>query len=305
ALKTRDRLRVLCRKMDIPFFSFDLSRQFKELVIEPYLRSHTNGLTPNPCALCNREIKFGLLFRQAEELGAEKLATGHYARAALGPDQNPALFRGQDPAKEQSYFLALLTRKQVSRAVFPLWSWRKEQVLKTLQDMGHEVPLKKESQEVCFIPDDDYCSFLEASGRALSGPGAILDSKGHVLGEHRGLHRYTIGQRRGLRIPYSQPLYVLAKDLRENTLLVGTRDELLAPGCIVREINCLTDREHWPEQVLVQTRYRQQADWAGLKPLDQDSLEVRFLSPRKPATPGQVAAFYTRSGQILGGGIIH
>lgn len=303
-LATQDRLQSLCRKLEIALYSFELSTQFEELVIAPFLRSHSLGLTPNPCALCNREVKFGLLLEKAEKLGADQLATGHYALATTDSGHHPVLSRGKDPAKEQSYFLALLQKSQIAKAVFPLGAWRKDQVIHTLNKLGVEAPLKQESQEVCFIPDNDYGFFLEQSGVALPGPGPIKDSSGKTLGEHAGLHRFTIGQRRGLRIPFSQPLYVLDKDLSENTLLVGTREELTSFSCIVSELNWITDPDPWPDEVLVQTRYRQQADWARLQPLDEQRLRVCFQAPRKPATPGQVAAFYTRAGQLLGGGII-
>ena len=295
----REDLARICARLDVPLHSFDFSRDFEQRIINPFLQDYARGVTPNPCALCNRRIKFGLLLDAALELGGDILATGHYA--CLHP--GPALYRGLDPSKEQSYFLSLLTRDQLARAAFPLGDWRKEETRKALQARVGPPPAAEESQEVCFIPDNDYRRFVGERAEGLSGPGPIRDSAGHRLGQHSGLYRYTLGQRRGLGIPYGEPLYVLRKDVENNTLVVGTRDELGSSGCSVREMNLLLQPRDWPGKVYVQGNYRQTPQEAEVV-LSGDMAEVHFFRSAPPPTPGQVMAFYSEQGRVLGGGII-
>jgi tRNA-specific 2-thiouridylase len=295
----RDELASVCSRLGVPLHTYDFSEAFHSRVITPFVEEYARGVTPNPCALCNRRIKFGLLLDAARELGGDALATGHYARVTA----EPALYRGLDPAKEQSYFLALLTREQIAQAIFPLGTWYKEETRRALHSRVGPPPASGESQEVCFIPDNDYRRFVRERVEDLPGPGPIRDSSGRSLGEHSGLYRYTLGQRRGLGIPSSEPLYVLKKDLETNTLIVGTRDELGARGCTVREMNYLLQPQDWPETVYVQGNYRQEPRMAETV-LSGDRAEVRFPRPAQPPTPGQVMAFYNEDGRVLGGGII-
>jgi len=295
----REELARICSLLDVPLHTFDFSRDFEHRIITPFLQDYARGVTPNPCALCNRRIKFGLLLDMALELGGDILATGHYARLHPGP----ALYRGLDPSKEQSYFLSLLTNEQLARAAFPLGGWRKEEASKALHVRVGSPPAIEESQEVCFIPDNDYRRFVGERAKGLSGPGPIRDSAGRRLGLHSGLYRYTLGQRRGLGIPYREPLYVLRKDMESNTLVVGTADELGSSGCSVRKMNLLLPPRDWPEKVYVQGNYRQIPREAEVI-LSGDLAEVRFFLPAPPPTPGQVMAFYSEHGRVLGGGII-
>ena len=292
-------LASVCQRLDVPLHIHDFSREFHHRVITPFLQDYARGVTPNPCALCNRRVKFGLLLDKARELGGDSLATGHYA--LVTPE--PALYRGLDPAKEQSYFLALLTRRQLARAVFPLGSWRKEEAKRELWRRVGPPPAFSESQEVCFIPDNDYRRFVREQAEGLPVPGPIRDSSGRYLGEHSGLYRYTLGQRRGLGIPSSGPLYVLKKELETNTLVVGAGDELGSSGCTVRDMNPLLQPGDWPERVFVQGNYRQTPREAEIA-LSGERAEVRFLQPSPLPTPGQVMAFYSEDGRVLGGGII-
>jgi len=295
----RDELASVCSRLGVPLHTYDFSEAFHSRVITPFVEEYARGVTPNPCALCNRRIKFGLLLDAARELGGGSLATGHYARVT----SEPALYRGLDPAKDQSYFLALLTREQIAQAIFPLGTWYKEETRRALHSRVGPPPASGESQEVCFIPDNDYRRFVRERVEDLPGPGPIGDSSGRRLGEHSGLYRYTLGQRRGLGIPFSEPLYVLKKDLESNTLIVGTREELGALGCTVREMNYLLAPENWPETVYVQGNYRQEPREAEAL-LAGDRAEVRFPQSAPPPTPGQVMAFYNKDGRVLGGGII-
>ena len=294
-----EELARICERLDVPLHVLDFSRDFHRLVIGPFLEDYIRGVTPNPCALCNRRIKFGLLLDAARERGGDALATGHYARVAPGP----ALYRGLDSAKEQSYFLALLTLEQLEHAAFPLGTWRKDEAVRAIRDWVGTPPATGESQEVCFISDNDYRRFVRENAEAIPGPGPIRDSAGRYLGEHTGLYCYTLGQRRGLGIPYSEPLYVLRKDLEDNTLVVGTADEVGATECAVREMNCLLSPGQWPDTVFVQGNYRQ-APRAAEAALSGNRAKVRFFRPGPLPTPGQVMAFYNEDGRVLGGGII-
>jgi tRNA-specific 2-thiouridylase len=304
ALDRQDRLARICSELDVPLHVLDVSRTFRERVIEPFISSYVRGLTPNPCAWCNREAKFGLILSRALELGADRLATGHYARTATDASGRPSLWRGVDPDKEQSYFLSLLTPAQIGRARFPLGEWTKEQVRREMGRRVRDLPEKSESQEICFVPGDDYRGFLESQGIRLPGQGPILDSSGRELGRHSGLHRFTVGQRRGIGVAFSEPLYVLDKDMGSNALYVGTRRELRSGGCRVRAMNHLVGPGEWPSEVLVQTNYRERPRPAAVHHDERGRAAVRFRSEGRPGTPGQVAAFYTRDGRVLAGGVI-
>lgn len=303
-MELRNELEHICSRRGVPFYCYDFSREFHARVIHPFLRDYAEGITPNPCAQCNRRVKFGLLLDTVRELGGDKLATGHYARVDNGAQLfAPALYRGADPAKEQSYFLSLVRPEQLRYALFPLGNWRKERTRQEIMRRVERVPAKRESQEVCFIPDNDYRRFLRENAPRLPQAGPIRDSSGRHLGRHRGLHNYTLGQRRGLGIPYFEPLYVLRKDLAENTLVVGTARELSSQGCRVKDMNLLLPWSHWPLEVLVQANYRQKPRRAQVE-ISGETAQVRFLHPAPPPAPGQVMAFYSEQGRVLAGGII-
>jgi tRNA-specific 2-thiouridylase len=299
------RLARLCRDLGVELVTVDLIDEFRRLVIEPFVRSYVKGETPNPCALCNARIKFGVLLELAETMGAGSLATGHYAVSCLDTAKRPALWRGHDDGKEQSYFLSLLRSDQLNRACFPLGRWRKQDAVETVQRSGLSVPARGESQEVCFIRDGDYRRFLQDQCSDLPGPGAIVDSLGRRLGQHSGLQNYTLGQRRGLGIAHSEPLYVLDKRSRENELVVGPRRELAADSFSVRELSQLLPSAEWPDTVFVQTTYRQRPRGVRVFPDPSGTrLQAVFDQPHTPATPGQVAAFYSPEGRVLGAGLI-
>jgi tRNA-specific 2-thiouridylase len=304
SLDRRNRLAEVCADLGVSLHVLDLSRDFRDRIIEPFVRSYARGLTPNPCAQCNREAKFGLILSAARELGAERLGTGHYARLLRDGAGRASLWRGADPAKEQSYFLSLLTPAQLARARFPLGDWTKEEVRAQIAGRVRSLPESSESQEICFVPGGDYRAFLDAQDVLLPGEGPILDSRGRELGRHSGLHRFTVGQRRGLGIAYSEPLYVLGKDLGANTLLVGTRDELRSGACRVREVNYLLDPESWPTDVYIQTNYRERPRPAEVSHEAGGRATVRFERQGKPATPGQIGTFYSGSGRVLAGSVI-
>lgn len=294
-------LSAACDSLGVPFHALDLHREFEERVVAPFAADYKAGLTPNPCALCNPRMKFGVLFEAAERLGADRMATGHYVGMVDGPEGR-LLVRGADAAKDQSYFLSLVDIKRLRRAEFPLVGTFKKDVPALLARHGLTPPLPGESQEICFVPDDDYQAFLSAR-EDMPGPGPAVLSDGTVVGEHRGLWRHTQGQRRGLGIAWSEPLYVLDKDVARNTLVVGTRDELAASGCVAGRVNLMRPLDTWPEEVLVQTRYRQRAKPSRVS-LENGRFRFTFLEPHVRPTPGQVAAVYDGRGVVLGGGVI-
>ncbi|GFK92405.1 tRNA-specific 2-thiouridylase MnmA [Fundidesulfovibrio magnetotacticus] len=297
-------LETLCRGLGVPFHALDLSEAFRQRVVTPFAQAYASGLTPNPCAACNRDMKFGLLFEAARALGAGRIATGHYARLAPAPEGGQALLRGADPAKDQSYFLTLVHRRNLDHARFPLGDWTKARVPAELARRGLTPPLPSESQEVCFVPDDDYRAFLQSLGAPLPGPGPIVLEDGRVVGRHQGLWRYTVGQRKGIGVAWGFPLHVLAKRAGKNALVVGPKAALAALECRVREVNALADPSRWPGEVLVQTCYRQHPRPARAAPDGEGGLLLHFLDPVERPTPGQVAALFDGSGRALAGGII-
>jgi len=297
-------LRALCERLGARFYAVDLSAEFDRLVIAPFAAAYRAGLTPNPCADCNARMKFGLLLDAAENLGAGRLATGHYAALTLNEGGGPRLFRGVDPRRDQSYFLARVPAERLARAVFPLAAWRKTETQAELVRRGLAAPLPKESREICFIPGDDYRAFLAARG-GMSGPGETVFADGRRAGRHQGLWRHTIGQRRGLGIAHAEPLYVLAKEARANRLVVGVKSELAVDRFRVEGLNFLAAPENWPHTLGVQTCYRQRPKpVARIEWETRESATVYPAQPMERPAPGQAAVFYVGDEVLAGGWIV-
>lgn len=300
--RVADGLTAVCEKIGVPFHALDLHEEFDKRVVSSFVGDYKTGLTPNPCALCNPRMKFGVLFEEARKLGADGLATGHYVRVEERGDYGSLLVRGTDLSKDQSYFLSLVPVETLRKAYFPLAETFKKDVLAMLDKYGLEPPIPSESQEICFVPKDDYQAFLLNRERMPGGGPAVLPD-GTVVGKHKGLWRHTQGQRRGLGIAWKEALYVLDKDIANNTLIVGPKSDLAARGCVAGQVNLMADIATWPEVVMVQTRYRQQAKPSRVELLD-GKLVFHFIEPHTRPTPGQVAAVYTEDGAVLGGGVI-
>jgi tRNA-specific 2-thiouridylase len=306
--------RGVAAHLNFPYYVINLQREFEETVVKPFIESYRNGLTPSPCVLCNSHMKFDRLMRVAEEVNAVRIATGHYAR--VGHDSESGRYRllkALDRNKDQSYFLFELNQKQLARAIFPLGGLTKPQVREIARRHGLPVSEKPESQEICFVPDDDYSGFIERHYGELMGPeaggqafpgGEIVDSKSNVLGTHRGIHHYTVGQRRGLGIAHPAPLYVIELRPEESRVVVGERSELgrrsfglLRPNWVsIPELNA-------PLRVSAKIRSRHAEAPASITPLEDGSVRVEFDTPQLAVTPGQACVFY-QGDVVLGGGWI-
>ena len=296
-----------CQNLHVPFHALDLTREFEERVVARFVADYAQGLTPNPCARCNPDMKFGVLFEAARAFGAGALATGHYARRVASAYGSLGLARGVDPSRDQSYFLSLVPAERLALARFPLGETRKAEVPGALAERGLVPPLPTESREICFVPKDDYHAFLLTRPERLPGPGPVVLDKtlgGETLGEHQGLWRHTEGQRRGLGLSHAEPLYVLAKNPAANTLVVGPAACLPVRSCLVGQVNRLVPADQWPDPVLVQTRYRQQARPARVSWEEGGNMRLTFETPAVRPAPGQVAAVYDPSGRVLAGGVI-
>lgn len=294
---------AMCASLNIPFHAVDLHEEFEQCVVAPFMDEYAHGRTPNPCAICNATMKFGALLREAERLGADTIATGHYAVLEDHPVYGRTLSRGHDPKKDQSYFLSLVPKSQLEKALFPLGKMKKEDIKAELAERGIEPAYPSESQEICFVPNDDYRAFLLQKGATLGTAGKMELADGTIVGKHNGLWQYTEGQRKGLGIAWKEPLYVIKKDLEKNVLVVGPKQELFSTGCTVSNMNYLVAPTHWGTKLLARTRYRQQPISVALH--EQDGiLIVTYDAPQSPPASGQVFCLYDENLTVLGGGII-
>ena len=266
---------------------------------------YRRGKTPNPCILCNEKMKFGSFLRKALELGADFLATGHYARLQFDEGAGQHLLKkGLDRKKDQSYVLFSLSQDQLRYVLFPLGEYRKEEVRQRAFETGLRVHDKPESQEVCFIHEASYHSFLKERLRESIEPGPIVDHKGNVLGKHKGIPFYTIGQRRGLHLAKGKPLYVVGIDRSENALIVGEEPEVYKDTFVVNSANWITsDKQTASFEAQVKIRYNHPGSEALISPKGSGELEVKFKTPQKAITPGQAAVFYDGE-TVIGGGWI-
>jgi tRNA-specific 2-thiouridylase len=297
--------RRVALQLEIPFYVFHLREEFEKEVIQYFCEEYARGRTPNPCILCNERVKFGSFLKRALELEADFIATGHYARLDFDEGGDRYLLRkGVDRRKDQSYVLFSLTQGQFRRTLFPLGEHRKEEVRKIALQLGLRVHDKPESQEVCFIQESSYHFFLSERLKESVESGPILDKDGKVLGKHKGIPFYTIGQRRGLRLAKGIPLYVIGIDREKNAIIVGGEKEVYGDTFIVDSVNWIVPREMIPShKTQVKIRYNHPGSEASISPEGEDELEVRFRSRQKAITPGQAAVFYDGEA-VLGGGWI-
>lgn len=292
----------VCALLGVPFFEADLCETFRREVVDKFVRVYEEGGTPNPCVDCNRYLKFSALLKIAEEKGLQYVATGHYARVGYDESRKRWLLRkAADPRKDQSYFLYTLTQEQLSRIQFPLGEKTKAEVRTLAGALGFSVADKRDSQDVCFIPDGDYGTFLERYTGKAYPPGDFLDVSGKTVGRHRGAVKYTPGQRRGLELPMGERVYVIGKDMARNTVTVGPDRELYAATVWAGEPNWisvpgLTE----PIRLKAKTRYRMAEQPCVIFPERDGKVRLEFDAPQRAAPPGQAVVFY--DGDIVAGG---
>ncbi len=290
--------------LDIPFYVIDAKDVFKETVVQYFLDGYARGETPNPCLICNRQIRWTFLLNHALALGAEFMATGHYVRIK-DEGGRMKLLRAVDHSKDQSYVLHVLKQAQLAHALFPVGEFPKPEIRRLASDFGLPTASRADSQDLCFLAGDDYRNFLQRNAPEMLKPGEIITTDGRSIGQHNGLANYTIGQRKGLNVASPVPLYVMTKQAAGNTLVVGTLEELGFQELIARDVNWVSgETPHEPFHAMVKIRYTAKDVEALVSPMEGEQVSVKFDAPVRDVTAGQAAVFY--QGEVmLGGGIIN
>ena len=299
-----DDARSVAYRLGMKFYVFNETERFAREVMDRFVAEYCAGHTPNPCIDCNRCLKFGALLDRALVLGYDYIATGHYARVDRDPDTGLyRLLRGRDRRKDQSYVLYQLTQHQLAHLLLPVGSYDKPAIRDSARQAGLLNADKADSQDICFVPDGDYVRFLREFGGVTPEPGDFVDTSGRVLGRHRGLVAYTAGQRKGLGVSADRPLYVLSKDAKHNTVLLGDDAELFSSALLALRVNWIITPPAEPLRVTAKTRYSQRESAATVTPLDGGAVRVDFDEPQRAITAGQAVVFY-RGDTVAGGATI-
>ncbi len=294
---------AVCRQLGIPYHVFNFKEEFRQQVIDKFVNCYEHGRTPNPCIDCNRFLKFGKLYERAQVLDCDLIVTGHYARI-VEKDGRFHLLKALDDTKDQSYVLYSLTQEQLSHTMFPLGDLKKTQVREKAMDAGMINAEKRESQDICFVPDGDYVAFLRKYTGKEYPSGDFVDMEGNVLGTHKGIVCYTPGQRRGLGLALPAPMYVSRLDVENNRVILVYEKDLKSTETLVDDVNWISGMvPAEPVRVQAKTRYRQKEQWATAYPLDDGKVRLVFDEPLRAITPGQAAVFYDGE-EVLGGGTI-
>lgn len=297
--------RAVARKLGMPFYVFNAKQEFEEKVIRNFIQCYEWGTTPNPCIECNRHLKFNHFLHRARVLGCDCIATGHYARIQQdNATGRYLLYKAADPTKDQSYVLYCLTQDQLAHTLFPLGELSKEDARKIAEAQGFINARKRDSQDICFVPDGDYVAFMKRyTGTEYPG-GDFLDESGNVVGHHRGAVCYTLGQRKGLGLAMGAPVYVCAKDMEKNTVTVGPNESLFSRTLIADNVNWIPFPElAAPMNVMARARYNQKEQPAAVHPLENGRIKVVFDQPQRAMTPGQAVVLY-QGDMVVGGGTI-
>lgn len=297
--------RAVAIRLGIPYYVFNFSDRFEECVIRRFVEAYESGKTPNPCIDCNRFLKFEALFHRARELGCDRIVTGHYANIVFdGVSGRYLLKKAADPAKDQSYVLWSMTQDQLAHTVFPLNQLSKEETRRIAAENGFLNAKKHDSQDICFVPDGDYAGFVERYTGKTYPEGDFLTENGEKLGRHRGIIRYTVGQRRGLGLALPEPLYVCKLDTEQNAVILGKNAELFSRELTAGEINLIAvPRIEGEIRLKAKVRYRQREEWATVSQPDSGTLRVVFDEPQRAITKGQSVVLYDGDA-VFGGGII-
>lgn len=296
--------RSVAHRLGIPYYVFNFKDDFRLHVMDAFVRDYENGLTPNPCVACNRYLKFDRLLRRALELECQYVVTGHYARITRQPDGRYLLCKAIDAARDQTYFLYSLTQEQLAHIRFPLGELTKPQVREIAQAQGFVNARKRDSQDICFVPDGDYPAFLARYTGRHYPPGDFLDSDGHVIGQHRGAVAYTIGQRKGLALSVGHPVYVCGKDMAANTVTVGENADLMRTALLADDwVFSALDTPREPLRCRARARSRMAEQPATVYPEGNGIFRVEFDAPQRALTPGQAIVLYDGN-VVLGGGTI-
>jgi tRNA-specific 2-thiouridylase len=295
---------TIADQLNIPFYVLDTQEVFRGSIVQYFIDQYSAGMTPNPCLECNRHIRFEWLLNNALALDADYLATGHYARIRQAENGDYQLLKGLDDAKDQSYVLSVMGQAQLSKVLFPVGEYTKPQVRELAAKYKLPVASKHDSQDLCFVADNDYRRFLSQNAANAVQPGPILLKSGRVIGEHTGLPNYTIGQRKGINLAWSEPLYVIGTDSAQNALIVGTVSDLGRDTLTAKRVHWISGRvPNAPFEAEVKIRYKAKPVIGCVTPLEGDRFEVKFPHPLRDITPGQGAILY-HGDQCLGGGII-
>ena len=296
---------LVARRLGFPFYVFDFAQTFRNTVIRNFIEEYQQGRTPNPCAECNRSVKFGALLQRVRTLGGDYMATGHYARVERDETSGRYLLkRGKDRSKDQSYFLYMLTQEELAHTLFPLGGMEKSEVRQIAKAHGLVNAKKRDSQDICFVPDGKYADFIERTTGQPSEPGTFVDQEGRVLGQHKGIIRYTKGQHKGLGLSTEQPLYVLEKDVASNAIRLGPDSALWSRTLTAERMNWISVPElAEPMAVTVKTRYTQREAAAVAEPLAGGCIRVTFEEPQRAITAGQTVVLYDGD-TVVGGGTI-
>lgn len=301
-IKDTDAKKV-CEYLGIQHIYIDRREEFRKEIINYFLNEYKEGKTPNPCTLCNRKIKFETLIQEANKLNCNYIATGHYARVVKKGNRY-LLKKGKDKTKDQSYVLFNLTQDQLSRCIFPLGNTTKKKIRNIAKDLKLEIAEKKDSQEICFIPDNDHNNYIRNNSSEKFKNGDIVDKEGNILGKHNGIFNYTIGQRRGIKISSKDPLYVVDIDVKRNQIVVGNEDEIYKNKLIATNINWIGIEELRKEMnVKAKIRYSGKESKCKVSKIENDKVLVEFDQEQRAITSGQSVVFYKKD-IVLGGGII-
>ena len=304
-LSAVDDARRVAWSLGIPYYVMNFRKEFKESVMDYFVDEYLHGHTPNPCIACNRYVKWEALLERSMEIGADYIATGHYARVMQLPNGRYTIQNSVTAAKDQTYALYNLTQEQLSRTLMPIGAYTKEEIRQMAEDQGLEVAKKKDSMEICFIPDNDYAGFIERTVENVPGPGNFVDKDGNILGRHKGITHYTVGQRKGLNLALGRPVFVTEIRPETGEVVIGDNEDVFSDYLVCGNVNWMAvDGLHGEEKtVMAKIRYSHKGAPCMIRELEDGRVECRFETPQRAITPGQAVVFYEND-YVFGGGTI-